>query len=71
MEWKESTCIYEHLFLHTDLRDSIASKDKTEIPARLCTSKLPCKSSDSKLKKFVYDSQNPALIKRNWMWEGQ
>lgn len=65
MEWKESTCIYGHLFLYTDLRKSIASKDKTEIPARPCISKLPRKSSESKLKNFVSNSQKPALITRD------
>lgn len=65
MKWKESTCICGHLLLYTDLRNSIALKDKTEIPARLCISKLHCKFSDSRLKKFVYNSQKPALIERN------
>lgn len=69
MEWKKSTCIYRHLFPYTGLRNSIASKDKIEIPARFCISKLPGRFSDSKVKKFVCDSQKPALIKRNWMWK--
>jgi len=38
--WKENTCIYMHLIIHTDFRNGIASIDKLEIPTGLCILKL-------------------------------